>query len=69
MTGVHQSGMRNEQSQTELGTDKCVCGIQPCHIREALRRLSVPSGPLLPMAVSRYTHTHIPHCRMILRFY
>ena len=63
MTGAHdsipyQSGMRSEQSQIELGTDKSVCGIQPCHIREALRRLSIPSGPLLPLTVSRYTHTH-----------
>ena len=63
MTGAYdsipdQSGMRSEQSQTELGTDKSGCGIQRCHIREALRRLSIPSGPLLPMAVSRYTHTH-----------
>ena len=40
------------QSQNGLGTGDGGRGIQPSHIREALRRLSVPSGPLLPLAVS-----------------
>ncbi|CAI8025398.1 Transcription initiation protein SPT3 homolog [Geodia barretti] len=44
------------QSQNGLGTGDGGRGIQPSHIREALRRLSVPSGPLLPLA----THLHRP---------
>ena len=35
-----------------MGTGDSGRGIQPSHIREAMRRLSVPSGPLLPLAVS-----------------
>ena len=46
------SGSGPEPSQNETETDKNGRGIQPSHIREALRRLSVPSGPLLPLAVS-----------------
>jgi transcription initiation protein SPT3 len=44
------------QSQNGLGTGNGGRGIQSSHIREALRRLSVPSGPLLPLA----THHHRP---------
>ena len=47
-----ESGTGQDPGQNELGTEKSGCGIQPSHVREALRRLSVPSGPLLPLAVS-----------------
>ena len=46
------SGLGSEPSQNETETDKSGRGIQPSHIREAIRRLSVPSGPLLPLTVS-----------------
>ena len=46
------SGHAPEPSRNEMGTDKSGRGIQPLHIREAMRRLSIPSGPLLPLAVS-----------------
>ena len=43
---------RQSLTQSGVGTEDGGRGIQPSHIREALRRLSVPSGPLLPLAVS-----------------
>ena len=46
------SGSGSEPRQNETETDKSGRGIQPSHIREALRRHCVPSGPLLPLAVS-----------------
>ena len=52
---TQDSGAGPDTSQNELGMEKSGRGILPSHIREALRRLSVPSGPLLPLAVS-------PHC-------
>ena len=41
-----------DQSQNGMRTEESGSGIQPSHIREALRRLNVPSGPLVPLAVS-----------------
>ena len=43
---------RSNSCQPGMRTGKTGHGIQPVHIREAMRRLNIASYPLLPLAVS-----------------